>query len=222
MTAAQRLAAVRVRIDEAARAAGRSPADVRLVAVSKLHGVDDVRELVAVGQVDFGESRAQELGAKAAVVGGVQWHFIGRLQRNKARAVGAMATWVHSLDRAVLVAPLALGAEGRAPLSVLLQVSLDGDPARGGAVPAQLPELAALVAGEPSLHLAGVMAVAVPSEPARPQFARLRAISADLTRDHPGADQISAGMSDDLEDAVLEGATLVRVGTALFGPRRLG
>jgi hypothetical protein len=222
MTAAQRLAAVRARIDAAARGAGRTSADVRLVAVSKLHAADDVRELVAAGQVDFGESRARELAAKAATVDGVHWHFVGRLQSNKARAVGATASWVHSLDRATLVAPLARGAVGRAPLSTLLQVSLDGDPTRGGADPDELPELAALVAAEPSLRLAGVMAVAAPGEPARPQFARLQAISADLTRDHPEADQISAGMSADLEDAVAEGATLVRVGTALFGPRPPG
>lgn len=222
MTAAERLSAVRARVDGAARAAGRTPADVRIVAVSKLHRVDDVRELLTAGQVDFGESRAQELATKSASFDAVHWHFVGRLQRNKARAVGATATWVHSLDRVGLIAPLARGAAGRAPLSVLLQVSLDGDPVRGGAEPRDVPELATLVAEEPSLRLAGVMAVAVPGEPARPQFARLQAISAALTRDHPGADQISAGMSDDLEDAVAEGSTCVRVGTALFGPRPPG
>jgi len=219
MTAAERLAAVRARIDVAARAAGREPAGVRLVAVSKLHGVEDLREFVAAGHRDFGESRAQELVTKAAAVDAVQWHFVGRLQGNKARAVGATATWVHSLDRAELVAPLARGVGGREPLSVLIQVSLDGDPGRGGADPRDVSELAALAAEEPALRVAGVMAVAIPGEPARPQFARLRDISAVLVRDHPGADQISAGMSDDLEDAVAEGATWVRVGTALFGPR---
>ncbi|HEX7355072.1 MAG TPA: YggS family pyridoxal phosphate-dependent enzyme [Mycobacteriales bacterium] len=221
MTAAERLAAVRARIDAAARAAGRPPSDVRLVAVSKLQPVERVRDLVAAGQVDFGESRAQELGVKAAAVDGVRWHFVGRLQRNKARAVAATAAWVHSLDRAELVPLLARGAGSGAPLSVLVQVTLDGDPERGGADPREVLPLAARVADEPRLRLAGVMAVAVPGRPARPQFARLQAIADDLRREHPAAGEISAGMSADLEAAVAEGATLVRVGTALFGARAL-
>lgn len=221
MCPANRLAAVRARIEAAARAAGRDPAGIRLVAVSKLHAPEDVRALAAEGIRDFGESRAQELVAKAAALHDpdLRWHFVGRLQRNKAKAVAGVASYVHSLDRAVLVAPLAAGAAGREPLPVLVQVSLDGDPDRGGVPAGGVAALAALVAGEPALRLAGLMAVAVPGRPARPQFARLRELSEALTAAHPDATEISAGMSGDLEDAVREGATLVRVGTALFGPR---
>lgn len=191
------------------------------MAVSKLHAAGDVRALAAEGVRDFGESRAQELAAKVAALDDpdLRWHFVGRLQRNKAKAVGRIASLVHSLDRPGLVAPLAAGAAGRTPLPVLVQVSLDGDPTRGGVPVGEVPHLAALVAAEPALRLAGVMAVAVPGRPPRPQFARLRGLSEALVREHPGATEISAGMSGDLEDAVREGATLVRVGTALFGPR---
>jgi pyridoxal phosphate enzyme (YggS family) len=223
VSAAERLTAVRSRIDAAAIAAGRDPATVHLVAVSKYHSAADVRGLVAAGQTVFGESREQDLRAKRELLADLPelaWHFIGRLQSNKARAVGRLADLVHSLDRAALVAPLARGAAERdTPLPVLLQISLDGDPARGGADPAQLSELAALIGLTPALALAGVMAVAAPTSPPGPQFSRLAQIAADLRAEHPAATTISAGMSGDLEEAVAAGATLVRVGTALFGER---
>lgn len=220
--AVDRLASVRARIDHAVRAAGRGPDDVALVAVSKYHPAAAVRALHAAGQVAYAESREQGLRAKQAELADLDlvWHFVGRLQTNKAAAVAREAALVHSLDRPPLVAALAKGAADRStPLRVLVQVSLDGDPARGGAAPADVQALAALVAAEPMLALAGVMAVAAPDHPARPQFDRLAAIAADLRADYPGATEISAGMSDDLADAVAAGATLVRVGTALFGPR---
>jgi pyridoxal phosphate enzyme (YggS family) len=222
MTAADRLATVRGRIAAAAVAAGREPSEVGLVAVSKYHPASAVRELVAAGQSTYAESRAQDLTAKQGELADldVRWHFIGRLQTNKAKAVGAAADLVHSLDRAALVRPLARGAEARStPLPVLLQVSLDDDPDRGGAATADLPALADLVAAEPTLVLAGVMAVAVPGVDADAQFDRLAAAAAALRRDHPAATAISAGMSGDLEAAVAAGATLVRIGTALFGGR---
>lgn len=224
---AARLAAVRGRIDAAATAAGREPGAVGLVAVSKLHPATDIRDLAAAGQATFGESREQDLRAKRAELAdapGLVWHFIGRLQTNKAKAVARESDLVHSLDRAALVTPLARGAADRdRPLPVLMQVSLDrppGEGGRGGAAPGDLHRLADLVAAEPTLELAGVMAVADPASPARPQFDRLVWLAAGLRRGHPGASEISAGMSSDLADAVAAGATLVRVGTALFGPRR--
>lgn len=224
---ADRLAAVRARLDAAARRAGRDPADVRLVAVSKLHPAADIRAMAAAGQRAYGESREQDLRAKRAELADLPelaWHFLGRLQTNKAKAVARQADLVHSLDREALVAPLAQGASERArPLPVLLQVSLDpvpGEGGRGGCPPAGLERLAELVATEPALELGGVMAVADPGSSARPQFDRLVALATDLRRTQPAAAEISAGMSADLEDAVAAGATLVRVGTALFGPRR--
>ncbi len=222
MTAAERLTAVHDRIAAAATAAGRDPAEVGLVAVSKYHPAAAVRDLAAAGQTTYAESRAQDLAAKRAELADLdlRWHFVGRLQTNKAKAVAAVADLVHSLDRAALVRPLARGAESRpAPLPVLLQVSLDDDPDRGGAPAGDLPALAALVAAEPTLALAGVMAVAVPGLDPRPQFDRLAALAAALRREHPSASAVSAGMSGDLEAAVAAGATLVRVGTALFGGR---
>lgn len=226
-SSAARLTAVRGRIDAAAKAAGREPGAVGLLAVSKLHPAAAVRDLAAAGQQAFGESRERDLRAKRtelADLPGLAWHFIGRLQSNKAKAVARESDLVHSLDRAALVAPLARGAADRdRPLPVLLQVSLDprpGDGGRGGAAPGDLDRLANLVAAEPTLELAGLMAVADPGSPARPQFDRLVGLAADLRQGHPGAREISAGMSGDLDDAVAAGATLVRVGTALFGPRR--
>ncbi len=208
------------RIGAAARVAGREPDAITLVAVSKFHPLAAVRDLAASGQADFGESREQDLRAKAAQEPALRWHFVGRLQTNKARSVARLAALVHSLDRASLVGPLARGGVERdSPLPVLLQVSLDGDPSRGGVNPAGLGRLADLVATEAGLHLAGLMAVAAPGRPAAPQFARLAAHAAALRSDHPDATILSAGMSADLEDAVEAGATHVRVGTALFGPR---
>jgi pyridoxal phosphate enzyme (YggS family) len=219
VTPAERLAAVRERIAVAARTSGRDPGAVELVAVSKYHQAFEVRELAAAGQAAFAESRQQDLAAKQAELADLDlvWHFIGRLQTNKATAVARTVDLLHSLDRPALVVPLARGAADRdAPLPVLLQVSLDGDPDRGGAPAADLPRLAALVAAEPALDLAGVMAVASPASEPGPQFDRLRRLAGDLRRDHPTATTISAGMSGDLAAAVAAGATLVRVGTALF------
>lgn len=223
---AERLRAVRDRIDAAARAADREPGDVRLLAVSKLQPAADVRAFAAAGQRAFGESREQDLRAKRAALADLPeliWHFVGRLQTNKARAVAREADLVHSLDRAALVAPLARGAADRdRPLPVLLQVSLDREPGsgRGGADPGDFERLSELVAAEPTLTLAGVMAVPDPDSPAREQFDRLAELATRLRSAHPGATEISAGMSGDFGDAVAAGATLVRIGTALFGPRR--
>jgi len=214
------LAAVEQRVGAACEDAGRPRSDVVLVAVSKTWPGSDVALLAELGVVDFGENKDQEAAAKAAGLPGVRWHFLGRLQTNKARSVASYATAVHSLDRPRLADALSGGAEraGRT-LDVLVQVSLDGDPDRGGAAPGDVPALADRAAGLPGLRLAGLMAVApLGEEPAR-AFARLAELSRTLRRDHPAAVEVSAGMSGDLEAAVRAGATSVRVGTALFGHR---
>jgi pyridoxal phosphate enzyme (YggS family) len=221
------LRAVRARIAAAAHAAGRDPESVALLAVSKTWPAADVRELAGLGQLDFGENRAQELVGKASEVAGVpvRWHFVGQLQRNKAAAVARLGAVVHSLDRPSLAGALdRAGQEGR-PVEVLLQVDLGGQPAgaaaRGGALPADVPALADLVADAAGLRLRGLMAVAPRGEDPRPAFDRLADLAARIRADHPEAVDLSAGMSGDLEAAIAAGSTIVRVGTALFGDRPL-
>ena len=223
---AANLADVRQRIELACAAAGRAASEVGLVAVSKTFPAADVIALASIGQTVMGEARHQEAQPKAAEVAragvDVRWHFLGRLQRNKAAAVAAYATCVESVDRAELVPALARGAISRGtPLDVLVQVDLERplNPSRGGADPAGVLLIAAAVAAADGLVLGGVMAVAPRfAEPAA-AFARLREASESLRREHPGAVVISAGMSGDLEAAIGAGSTLVRVGTALFGRR---
>jgi pyridoxal phosphate enzyme (YggS family) len=222
------LQAVRRRLDEACAAVARDPATVTLIAVTKTFPAGDVAVLADLGVRDIGESRDQEARAKrgevAALLGDaaadLRWHFVGQVQSRKARSVAGYAAAVHSLDRAALV-PLLADARGadRPPLEVFVQVSLDGDPARGGALAADVPAIADAAAARPHLRLRGVMAV--PPLGADPDacFARLAEISATLREQHPGADAISAGMSDDLEAAVRHGSTHVRIGSALLGRR---
>jgi len=224
----ENLRAVRARIDAAARAAGRDPSSVTLLAVSKTWPAEDVRALAALGQRDFGENRAQELLGKAAELADLplRWHFIGQLQRNKAAAVARLGAVVHSVDRESLVGVLdRVGQETGRPVDVLVQVDLGGAAggvaARGGAEPAAVPALADLVAGCAGLRLRGLMAVAPLGADPAPAFARLATLAARVRADHPGAVELSAGMSADLEEAVASGATVVRVGTALFGDRPL-
>jgi pyridoxal phosphate enzyme (YggS family) len=224
---AANLAAVRARIGAACAAAGRNPAGVTLVAVTKTFGVDDVRRLVALGVADVAENRDQEARAKVAALAAdppavpVRWHFVGRLQRNKCRSVAGYASVVHAVDRDELVDALAVGARraARPALDVLLQVSLDADAARGGALPADVPALAGAVAVAEPLRLGGVMAVAPQHDDPDVAFARLAAVAAALRSEHPEAVAISAGMSGDLEAAIRHGATHVRIGTALLGGR---
>ncbi|WP_163547357.1 YggS family pyridoxal phosphate enzyme [Candidatus Frankia nodulisporulans] len=269
---ASRLAVVRERIATAAVAAGRDPAELTLVAVSKTYPAEDAVILHTLGLRDFAENREQEarpkvnlvthqlLGGDAPRAGGPDagaraaadpakaastpgaglavpdrpvWHFVGQLQRNKARSVLRWADWVQSVDRAALVDGLSRAAVERGrPLSVCLQISLDPPRAssgadssgvavsgRGGIDPGAVSELADLVARAPGLTLRGVMAVAPRGESPRGAFARLRNVAERLVRDHPGATVISAGMSGDLESAIAEGATHLRIGTALFGER---
>jgi pyridoxal phosphate enzyme (YggS family) len=238
---AANLEAVRARIAAACTAAGRDPAEVTLIAVTKSWPARDVEHLAALGVRDVGENKDQEGSAKAAeLLAGtadldrrLRWHFVGRLQTNKCRSVAGWARVVHSLDRPRVVDALsaAATAAGRT-VGALVQVDLDpaaaeqpaggaGPPSagRGGAAPADVPALAAAVASAPGLRLLGVMAVAPLGAPAAPAFARLAAIAADVRAEHPAARWISAGMTGDLEEAVQNGATHVRVGSALLGMR---
>lgn len=219
------LGAVRSGIADACRAAGREPAEVTLVAVSKTFPAADVRIAAGLGVRDVGENRDQEARAKAAELADLDmaWHFVGQLQRNKCASVARYAAVVHSLDRLEVIDALAAGAEraGRRVVA-LVQVSLDGPAGgtrRGGTSPDQVPALAERIAAAPALRLGGVMAVApVGADPAA-AFGQLAEVSGNLACDHPEALMISAGMSGDLEAAIAAGATHVRVGTAVFGSR---
>jgi PLP dependent protein len=213
---AGRLAAVRARVAGAAQRAGRDPGEVTLVAVSKAFGVEHVRAAVAAGQRDLGESKAQELTVKAGALGeGVRWHFVGRLQRNKVDQVVGTVHLVHSVDRL----PLARALNERAlrvgtVQRVLLQVNAAGDPAKAGCAPGELADLLSGVRALDGLDCVGLMTVPAFGEDPRPAFQLLRAL-----RDRLGLTELSMGMSDDVEIAVEEGATLVRVGRAIFGQR---
>jgi pyridoxal phosphate enzyme (YggS family) len=216
------LRAVQGRIGAACAAAGRDPATVTLVVVTKTFPAADVRLLAGLGVREVGESRDQEAVAKVATCHDLDltWHFVGRVQSNKAASVARYAGLVHSVDRAGLVAALGRGAlsAGRT-VGCLVQVSLDGDPARGGALPANVPALAGAVAGQDGLELRGVMAVAPLGADPGEVFGRLAAVAAAVRAEHPGAGVISAGMSGDLEAAVGRGATHLRVGSAVLGRR---
>ncbi|MEP6853436.1 MAG: YggS family pyridoxal phosphate-dependent enzyme [bacterium] len=226
MTASRRrqlavnLAAFEQRLAQACAAAGRPRSAVTLVAVTKTFPSDDVRALADLGVTDFGENREAEARAKAAALPDLRWHFVGRLQRNKCRSIATYATAVHSVDRVELAGALADGAARAGRLiDVLVQVSLDGDPDRGGAQPADVPAVAAACDRAAGLRLSGVMAVAPMAADPDAAFAGLAAVAASLRSAYPRADAISAGMSADLESAVRNGATHVRVGTALLGGR---
>lgn len=213
---------VRSRIAAACRDAGRDVTDVTLVAVTKTYPASDVRHLLDLGVRDIGENRDAEAASKAAEVGpGPRWHFVGQLQRNKCRSVVRYAHMVHSVDRPALVTALAaaVARERPEPLDVLVQLSLDGDPSRGGVLPEELDALAELVLTRPELSLRGLMAVApLGWEPAR-AFALLARYVADFRVKYPTATVLSAGMSGDLTEAIRFGATHVRVGSALLGRR---
>jgi pyridoxal phosphate enzyme (YggS family) len=221
---AANLADVRTRIAAAEAAAGRPAGAVTLVTVTKTWPASDVRLLHELGVRDVAENRDQEARAKSAELADLplRWHFVGQLQRNKARSVAQYADVVESLDRPELAAALGRAAVERGrPLDVLLQVDLADPPQphRGGVVPAGLAALADLVAATDGLDLRGLMAVAPLGEDPLGAFGRLQDLGADLRHTHPEAHWLSAGMSHDLEQAVARGATHVRVGTAVLGGR---
>jgi pyridoxal phosphate enzyme (YggS family) len=221
---AKALSVVRERMSQACRSASRDPEDVHLVVVTKFFPASDVRLLAELGVTDVGENRHQEAQGKAAECANLRlrWHFIGGLQSNKAAAVARYADVVESVDRIKLVAPLARGAQERgSDLDVLVQVSLDppGADQRAGCPPEQVVELGAAVQAAPGLRLAGLMAVAPLGEDPGQAFARLALVRAGFLERFPEATTLSAGMSGDLEAAVTHGATHVRVGSAVLGPR---
>ena len=216
------LGALRGRISAAAEAVGRDPRSITLIAVTKTYPASDVRALAQLGVLDIGESRDQEARDKVEQLRdlGVRWHLIGRLQTNKARSVASYASAVHSVDRMKLVRALADATRDRAePLDVFVQVSLDDDPDRGGAPAHEISALTDAVAQCATLRLRGLMAVPPIDADADVAFAGLAQLSREVIRAHPAADAISAGMSNDLEAAIKNGSTHVRVGSALLGRR---
>jgi PLP dependent protein len=228
---AQNLSVVRARLSAACAAAGRDPGEVTLIAVTKTFPASDVLHLAALGVADIGENRDQEASAKAEQVAAagvdIRWHFIGQLQRNKARSVVRYAHLVHSVDSVHLARALAeaVTRQRTAPLQVLVQVSLDGVPGRGGALlagddpDAQLDRVLERAAATPELILRGLMAVApLDAEPAR-AFGELAGIAEKVRRTYPDATILSAGMSSDVEQAIEHGATHVRIGSAVLGNR---
>jgi pyridoxal phosphate enzyme (YggS family) len=218
------LARVRERIEAACADAGRDPADIALIAVTKFFPASDIELLAELGVLAIGENRDQEASAKVAELTrrqDIEVHFIGQLQTNKAGSVVSYADVVQSVDRPKLVAALdrAAGARGVRP-GVLVQVSLDDPPDRGGVEPQGAASLADQVAGCEHLDLRGVMAVAPFGADPAPAFARLREVARGIQQVHPDATWISAGMSGDLEAAVAHGATHLRVGSAILGSRQ--
>jgi pyridoxal phosphate enzyme (YggS family) len=209
-----RLREVRDRMHGAARAAGRDD-DIALVAVSKEQPAAAVEAALAAGQVDFGENRAQDLVAKAEALLDVapapQWHFVGRLQRNKVKQLGPLVARWHSVDRPALAPELARHARA---VPVLVQVNVAGEPQKGGCAPDEAAALVDALRAQ-GLTVDGLMTVPPAGADPRPHFAALRALAGRL-----GLRELSMGMTDDFEAAIAEGATMVRVGSAVFGPRR--
>lgn len=219
------LQAVKDRIRAAAESSGRSADTVRLLAVSKTWPADCVREAAIAGQRAFAENYLQEALPKIAALGdlGLEWHFIGPVQSNKTREIAAHFDWLHSLDRLKIAERLsAQRPADLPPLQVCLQVNVSGEESKGGCAPEEAPELARAVSSLPGLRLRGLMAIPEPTEDVallRRRFARLRELRDGLNAGGLVLDTLSMGMSHDLEAAIMEGATIVRVGTAIFGQR---
>jgi pyridoxal phosphate enzyme (YggS family) len=231
-TIASRLHSVQARMTAACQAAGRDPAQVKLLAVSKTFGPEAVREAWSAGQTAFGENYIQEGVEKIqalrgmpppATAGPLAWHCIGPIQSNKTRLVAEHFDWVQSIDRLKIAQRLSeQRPSSLAPLQVCIQVNVDGGPTKSGVSPEDAPTLAAQVAALPGLRLRGLMAIPRPQadpDAQRAQFAQVRLLQERLQAQGLALDTLSMGMSDDLEAAIAEGATLVRVGSALFGPR---
>lgn len=223
MDLAARLAEVDAGIVDAARAARRDPGAITRIVVTKFHPASLVQELYTRGVRDVGENRQQELSEKSASVGdldGLRWHFIGQAQTNKAKAIRAAASVVHSVDRIKIADALdAAALDGAPTLDVLLQVNLTDDPKRGGVAPVELERLAEHANGCRTLRLRGVMAVAPLGEEPGPAFARLAEYSDRVRAIAPEATWISAGMTADYPEAIAAGATHLRIGSAITGPR---
>jgi len=221
----ENLRSIRSRIERAARAAGRDPASVTLVAVGKSQHAKLLRAAATLGVTDFGENYLQESMEKIELLADLapRWHFIGAVQANKTRAIAARFDWVHSVDRLAIAARLAQQRPAHAPaLNICLQVALAAEPNKGGLAPAALADAAVKVAALPRLRLRGLMCLPQPQadpDAQRRAFAELRGLLEDLNTEGFALDTLSMGMSADFEAAILEGATHVRIGTALFGAR---
>jgi pyridoxal phosphate enzyme (YggS family) len=224
----ENLRSLRREVSAAAAAAGRSEQSVTLVAVSKGHPVSALRAAAALGIEHFGESYLQEaLGKRAALAQlPLTWHFIGRIQSNKTKPLAQQFDWVHGVDRLKIAERLSAQRPAeRAPLNVCLQINIADEATKAGIAPAASAELVAAVARLPGLRLRGLMTIlpaGLPPQQRRHGFAALRALLQQLNARGAALDTLSMGMSDDFREAILEGATLVRIGTALFGPRRDG
>ena len=220
------LQAVKQRIKAAVRAAGRSAQSVRLVAVSKTFGPEAVREAAGAGQRDFGENYVTEGVDKIRDLRelGLTWHYIGPIQSNKTRLIAEHFDWVHSIDREKIAARLSQArGPAQAELQVCIQVNVSGEESKSGVSPGEVDLLARKVAELPRLKLRGLMAIPEPTPDEglqRRRFAQLRALRDDLNRGGLALDMLSMGMSADMEAAIAEGATMVRVGTAIFGERK--
>lgn len=234
-TIAVHLDAVLARIAKATADAGRAPDSVRLLAVSKTFDADAVRDAATAGQRAFGENYVQEsldkiaalsADTRSAAFAQLEWHFIGPLQSNKTRPVAEHFAWVHSVDRLKIAERLSnQRPDDMPPLQVCLQVNISGEASKSGVLPADVREVAHAIATLPNLQLRGLMAIPEPTEdPARQRepFAAVRALFEALVADGLPLDTLSMGMSGDLEAAIAEGATMVRVGTAIFGARDYG
>jgi len=224
---ATRLAATNARIMTLAGRWGRDPAEIVLLAVSKTHPAGAIREAASSGQRRFGESYLQEATDKLDALADLEleWHFIGPMQSNKTREIAARFAWVHSVDRLRIARRLSQQRPTTLPpLEVCLQVNISGEPSKSGTTLDALPELARAVAGLPRLRLRGLMAIPAPARDLacqRGQYRHLREARDSLAAQGLALDTLSMGMSDDLEAAIAEGSTLVRIGTAIFGPREV-
>jgi len=224
-TIADNLSALAARIASAAQAAGRDPASIQLLAVSKTKPASAIREIYAAGVRDVGENYLQEALTKQEALRDLPliWHFIGPIQSNKTKAIAEHFDWVHSVDRLKIAQRLSeQRPQGLPPLNICLQVNVSGEDSKSGCAAADLPALANAVAALPNLRLRGLMAIPEPSEERAEQeaaFATLRQLQNTLNL---GLDTLSMGMSHDLEAAIAQGATWVRIGTALFGARNYG
>jgi len=220
------LQAVRSRIARAAQAAHRHPADIALVAVSKTFPAAHIAEAFAAGQKAFGENHAQEAVEKITVLAALplEWHFIGPIQSNKTRLIAERFQWVHSVDREKIAQRLnAARPDGTPLLNVLIQVNVSGEAAKSGVAPGEEAKLADAIARLPRLKLRGLMAIPEPTTDVtlqRRRFALLRELKDRLAARGHALDTLSMGMSDDFEAAIMEGATMVRIGTAIFGQRQ--
>ncbi len=224
---AANLQAVKNDIAAAAQQAGRESSEVMLLAVSKTVSADGVREAFAAGQHAFGENYVQEGLEKIAALGDLRdhlhWHFIGPLQSNKTRQVAEQFDWVHAIDRLKIAERLsAQRPAGMAPLQVCIQVNISNEATKSGVAPGEVPALAMAIAALPNLQLRGLMAIPAPAADLAAQrqpFAALRALLDQLRQSGLKVDTLSMGMSADMDAAIAEGATLVRIGTAIFGAR---